>query len=212
MYKISILDDHPMVIEGLTDILEDYPQYQLTGCYTSVRDLHFGFKEQLPDLLFLDLQLPDGKGIYLADELLLKYPQLKIIVITSMDNLYLVKDMLSRGCRGYLVKSESKKDDVLKALEKVIKGGVYLPQSIHKELMEDIIQNEIKLKNQNAFLSMREKQIIRLICIENTSTEIAEKLSISKHTVDVHRKNIIKKLKINNMAQLYEAAQKLGII
>jgi DNA-binding NarL/FixJ family response regulator len=211
-YKISILDDHPMVIEGLTEILEGNTHYQLANSYKTIHELKLGFHDNVPDILLLDLQLPDGKGTYLADELIRKFPQLKIIVITSLDNLYLVKEMLSRGCRGYLVKSESRKDDVLQALEKVVQGGVYLPLSIHKELMEDIIQNEIKSKNQKVFLSMREKQIIKLICLENTSHEIAEKLSISKHTVDVHRKNIVKKLNITNMAQLYDAAQKLGII
>ncbi len=212
MYKISIIDDHPMVIEGIATIFQEQKKYELSGSFSNIEELKRAFKDNIPDILLLDLQLPDGKGIYLADELIHDFPQLKIIVITSMDQLYIVKEMLSKGCRGYLVKSECHIDDVFAALDKVIQGGIYLSQNINQQLMNDLLNREEKYKHQNIHLSIREKEIIQLISLEYTSKEIAEKLSISLSTVQGHRYCIFNKLNVSNLPQLYEAAKKLGII
>ncbi len=209
MIRIAIADDHPMIISGIKNILSDCDYISFSGAYADGRQLLLGLSESLPDILLLDIQLPDKTGDKLILEILKKYPALKVIVLTNFDSTLYVSNMMRNGAKGYLLKTADKKT-LLEALEMVQAGGEYIEPSLKQkvELIETGINRTIAAK---FILTAREKEVLQLIVNGMTNAEIAQALFLSVHTVENYRDNILMKMEVKNTASLVKKALTLGL-
>jgi DNA-binding NarL/FixJ family response regulator len=207
--RVAILDDHPVVIKGLIKMFADFSQIKVVAVYSNGSSMLADVATSQPDVLLLDMHLPDLEGPVLATSLLKKNPSIKIIVLSSSDLLIQVKRMLQIGCMGYLLKDS---DDltIIQAIETVYYGGQFLSPVLREGMLEDMFKNKHIEKKQSS-LTRREKEILQLIVQEFTNQEIAEKLFISPHTVDNHRISLLHKLGAKNTAGLVRIALETGL-
>jgi DNA-binding NarL/FixJ family response regulator len=207
--RIAIADDHPMVITGLQNMLSGYPHITIVGVYPNVVELLKGMKLNLPDVLLLDIQLPDKTGDELAPVLLKKYPQLRILILTNFNSTLYVNNMLRHGVLGYLLKTTDNKT-LVEAIETVYKGEEFLQPSIKEKIdqADKRIKREVSTKSA---LSIREKQILQLIVNGDSNQQIADSLFLSLRTVENYRFNLAFKLDAKNTAMLVSKALKLGL-
>src|SRR5690606_38095720 len=204
--NIFIADDHPLVAAGLTTLLKPYKQIRVLGSYMNAVRLMEGLRQRLPDVLLLDLMLPDRSGKELVADIREAHPDLRILVLTSLDMPAMISSMMRRGCRGYLLKGAGP-EVLLEAIEAVHRGETYIEPALRESLLQNVIQ--YKSKNEAIplpELSEREKEILQLIAQEYTTREISEKLFISYRTAENHRYNLLQKLDVKNTVGLVKAA------
>jgi DNA-binding NarL/FixJ family response regulator len=206
---IAITDDHPMIIGGLRNMLSLYPHIQLDNAYTTGTALMDGLQLQQPDVLLLDIQLPDKTGDTLVPLILKKYPAIRILALTNMDSMLYIHNMLRLGVSGYLSKN-SDPDTVIKAIETIYNNEQFLEPAIKQKLDQFALtmRKEAALK---PTLTLREKEILQLTVNGDTIQEISEKLFIGLRTVEYYRSNLLLKLEVKNMAGLIKKAIRLGL-
>ncbi len=206
---IAITDDHPMIIGGLRNMLSLYPHIRLDHAYTTAKELMDGLIQQQPDVLLLDIQLPDKTGDTLVPVILKKYPEVRILALTNMDSMLYIHNMLRLGVSGYVSKN-SDPDTVIKAIETVYKGERFLEPSLKAKLDQFAftMKKEAALK---PTLTLREKEILQLTVNGDTIQEISEKLFVGLRTVEYYRSNLLLKLEVKNMAGLIKKAIRLGL-
>ena len=209
MIKVAITDDHPIVANGLKKILAEHANLEVVGVYATGKAMMNEIATALPDVLLLDMNLPDLQGPDLARQLLKKHPEVKIIVLSSSDITVQVKKMLQIGCKGYLLK-DSDDATIVQAIETVFDGGEFLSPALQQQLVNDLFRN--KSQKSNTMLTRREKEVLQLITQEFTNQEIADKLFISLHTVDNHRSSLLQKLDVKNTAGLVKKAIENGLV
>lgn len=210
MITIAITDDHQMVIQGIQTMLHYEPDMVIRSKYNTVADTLEGLSQQQPDILLLDINLPDGNGIDLCKQLIGCYPKLKIIALSSFSEIAFVKRILGNGANGYLLKNTSK-EELIEAFKTVLNGGQYLQSEIQKKL----IQRSLGQKKTASFipkLTRREKEVLTAISEELTTQEIADQLFISIKTVETHRMNLISKLGARNSVGLIKIALEKGLL
>ncbi len=208
--KIAIADDHPMVINGLKDMLSNCDHIILTETYPDGVALQDGLKQALPDVLLLDIQMPGIPGDELAPVLLKLYPGLRILALTNFDNMVYVNNMLQNGVLGYLLKNTDQ-ETLIEAIETVYGGKVFLKPPMRDKVEQ--FRQQIKRKTSSKFaLTPREKDILRLIVNEYSNQEIAEKLFLSLRTVENYRLNLSLKLEVKNTAGLVRKAIEMGLL
>ncbi len=202
--KIAITDDHEMVLKGITSMLVNTSEIEIVGTYVNAQETLEDLAVNLPDVLLLDINLPDINGIDLSKQLLKKYPELKIIALTNFEDISFVKRMLKNGVHGYLLKNTDKLE-LVEALKTVLSGDVFLQKDIHKKLLS---QTTNKTNNNNLLpkLTRREQDVLTAISEELTTQQISEKLFISPKTVETHRMNIMSKLGAKNSVGIIKIA------
>jgi DNA-binding NarL/FixJ family response regulator len=208
--KIAIADDHPLVINGLHHILSNSADMKVVGSYANGDELLKGIAVTQPDVLLLDIQMPGQTGDELAEIVSEKYPAIKMLALTNLDNVYYIKNMLRRGVLGYLLKTT--RDEILISAIRTVYGG---KQFLEPVLKEKILQDATEAKKDFAaepILSRREKEILQFIAQNLTSNEIADRLCISKRTIDNHRTSLLMKLGVKNVAALVKKGIQLGLI
>jgi DNA-binding NarL/FixJ family response regulator len=208
--RVAIVDDHPIVTNGLKKILNDFSHLQVVAIYITGNAMLQDIGQSKPDVLLLDMNLPDLEGPELARQVIKKHPQTKIIVLTSSDITIQVKKMLNIGCMGYLLK-DSDDATIVQAIETVYEGGKFLSPVIQQRLVDDMFKSKQNDK-QHTLLTRREKEVLKLITQEFTNQEIADKLFISLHTVDNHRSSLLQKLNVKNTAGLVKKAIENGLV
>ena len=210
MIKVAILDDHPMVLKGIESMLEDSSDMELTDLYDRRAHLLEGLEKKVPNILLLDINMPDGSGLDLAKELSKNYTELRIIGLSNYSEPGFIKSMLRNGARGYLLKNTGKQE-LIEAIHAVYKGDIYLPRPVKDILLSDSIGHQ---PNTSFIpkLTRREKEVLDLIAREHTNSEIAGKLFISTKTVESHRNNLLQKLGARNTAGLIKSAMEKGLI
>lgn len=215
--KILIADDHPMFREGVRRILENEDSYKVVA---EARDGQEAIKliEQNPvDLVIMDINMPGLDGVEATRLLVKEQPSLKILALTMhREDRYIMK-MLKAGALGYILKDDGK-DKLLEAVETVLTGNSYFGHDVSETLLSSFMNKKVLAENQapsepKVNLTERELEILKLITAnELTSEEIANRLNISKRTVDTHRKNILVQLGAKNSVGLVKYAIKLGLL
>lgn len=207
---IGIVDDHVLILDGLEKMVGQFGDFHLWGRFRTAGSLMQNLEISQPDILLMDLQLPDLSGNELLRVLRNKYPKLKIIALTSMDSLFNVKDMMHHGCRGYVTKQAS--GDILpEAIRKVFAGEEYVEPELKQRWTDSIMKAE-RQRYQAGPLSLREEEILKLIALEFTTQEIADRLFLSQRTVDSHRYSLMQKLNVKNAAGLVRLAVQMGLL
>lgn len=209
--KIAIADDHLLIISSLEQTLQHSGYAEICGTYTTGAALIEGLKLNQPDILLLDYHLPDQTGAEIARYITYHYPEVKIIALTGFDRPELATEMLESGCMGYLLKSTANPDVIMDAIDRVNSGHVYLDNSI-REIYASFIRKANMNKEDKPKLTHRELEILKEIAAELSNAEIAEKLSISKRTVENHRTSIMIKAGAKNTVGLIKFAIELKLI
>ncbi len=202
--KVFITDDHYMIIEGIRSLLQDEKNIEWLGHAMTADSCLAFIKNEQPDILFLDVNLPDKSGIDLCKEIKTHYPDIQIIALSSFNQQSFIKKMMDNGASGYVIKNASR-DELIKAIDAVIKGDLFLS---HEAAL--IMHNSELTKI--PIITRREKEVILLISKGLTNNEIAEKLFISTTTVDTHRKNLLIKFEAKNTAALVRMAFEMSLI
>ncbi len=200
MYKIKVIlvDDHVLFTQGLAAALANENDIEVMATFSDARKALKALENDIPDLLVTDISMPDMNGIEFIQKLRRKYPNLKILVASMYEQM-----ISSKNINGYLQK-DSNTTEFIEAIKKIVFDD-------EKYFKKNNAQNIISEFNKN-ILTKREKEIVQLISKELTVSEIAEKLFISKLTVESHKKNIFLKLQVNTNAGLVRKAIVLGFI
>lgn len=208
MIKVFIVDDHQMVIDGFRLLLQNKNNLQVVGHALNAKDALGLISELQPNVILLDINMPETNGIEACKKILELNSELKVIAITMHKESSLIKMMLSNGAKGYVLKNAGK-EELIKAIKTVYEGKIYLDAAANDIVLNTISGNTKEFKRQtNPFptLSRREKEVLRLILDENTTQEIADKLFISFGTVETHRRNMLIKTGARNTAGLVRTA------
>jgi len=205
MIKLLIADDHNVLINGLQLILavrKDFKVIAVANNGTEVIDL---VKNERPDVILLDINMPVLNGYQTLEIIKSDYPEIKVIVLSMLNDKRNVLNMLEAGAKGYLFKDTDDKN-LFKAIDDVYQGAYYVSNGLEDILEEFLCHHKYPDKKNKHILSSRELEIVSLIVEGNTNAEIADLLFLSTRTVDTHRKNIFYKLNLNNTALLVKYA------
>lgn len=205
MKKISLalVDDHQIVIDGLMALLKGEHRYEFAFATTRPKDAIEKLKTSHVDILLTDVMMPDMPGNVLAKEVHKQFPETKILALSMSGQVDIVNEMINDAdISGYILKNVGKKE-LVAAIEKIAAGGIYFSESVLEELKKT---TERKKLNEEARLTEREIEIIRLIEKEYSNKQIAQSLFISERTVETHRKNIFRKTGTNSVIGLVKYA------
>jgi len=199
MIKVFIIDDHEMIIEGIHSLLIGEADIEWIGSTKFPDALMMVLKKSQPDILLMDISLPQKSGLELCKEVKEKYPGINIIGLSTSNQASIIKKMIENGASGYLLKDASRKE-IIMALHEVYNGRDYINFSV-AEILKDKMRNTAL-----PMLTKREKQVLELIADGLTNLEIAAKLFLNINTIDSHRKNMTAKFKVKNTAALIKLA------
>ncbi|MFI5294953.1 MAG: response regulator [Thermodesulfovibrionales bacterium] len=202
MIKIFLTDDHEMVRQGIRALLEREADIQVTCEAGSGKETLSKLTTLNPDLLLLDLMLPDISGLEVLEKAKKALPALRVIILSMHDNKVHLLEALQRGTDGYVIKGSSGAD-LMKAIRIVMTGRRYVSPSLTEYLLESMSSKRSKDSAAGCNkLTLREEQVLYLTAEGLRSSDIAERLGISARTVEAHRNNLMKKLSLHNKAQL----------
>lgn len=203
--RILIVDDHPMVREGLRLRMSTQPDLQVCGEAETEQQALVLVQEFNPDLVLIDISLKTGHGIDLVKQIKSRHPTVKMLVISGFQESLYAERALHAGALGYLNKQESN-DKVLIAIRTVLAGQHYFSPEITQRLIKQALGTPLEKKTSIESLTDRELEIFRMIGQGLTSGAIANSLFLSTHTIDTHRENIKRKLNLKNAGELTRAA------
>jgi DNA-binding NarL/FixJ family response regulator len=211
--RIFIADDHPVFRNGIKSVLSGCADYDVVGEADNGNTALKAISVMKPDIAILDITMPDLDGIAVTRRVAEEVPGTRVIILSMHADLNHPIEAFRAGALGYVLK-DSDPGELLKAVERVSSGGKYASPAVTEELLNDFVDVIKKEQSNDPFdtLSGREKEILKHIADGSTSKEIAGKLFISLATVKSHRNNIMKKLKVNDMASLIKTAIKKGIV
>lgn len=210
--NILIVDDHKLLRQGLKEMLSSLKKslnIQITEAASGAQAI-LKINQKDFKLIIVDYQMPDTSGLETIRRILIFKPRMKIIVLSNYDELAFVESVRDAGAKGYLLKN-IESAELLKAVTKVLRGGIYYSSEIVLKLLEN--ENQMPSNRFDKIkLTDREVEILKLIGMELSSEQISQKLFISKKTVDVHRQNLLHKLNVKNAAGLVKMAYQMHLL
>lgn len=205
--RVLIADDHKMFADGLVSILDRADGIVIKGVAASGTQLLELLATEPADVVLLDISMPGMNGDEAAKEIIGKYPHTRILVVTMHHTYDVILPLVRMGVHGIVLKNTGK-SELLTAIESLVSGRSYFSQDIAQKLA-----NHYRHEQQSGWvLTKREKEVLKLIYEGLSSAEIADKLFISHHTVETHRKNLLSKTGSKNATQLINMAIKAGVI
>ena len=199
MIRVYIIDDHQMIIEGIHSLLQGEQNIEWMGSTKSPDDLMLFLTKSQPDVLLMDINLPQRSGLELCREVKEKYPAINVIGLSTSNQPSVIRKMQENGASGYLLKDASQ-SEILEALQQVNKGKEYVSFSVAEALKKKGSDTSLPA------LTRREKEILELIAEGHTNRKIAAKLFLNRTTINTHRKNMLTKFNVKNTAALIKIA------
>lgn len=213
--RIHLADDHKVLIDGMKTLLNTVENFEVVGFSLNGNSLFEEVTNNQTDILVLDISMPEKDGIEVVKEFKAKGFPCKVIILSSYDDLKIIKEVMKLGASGYLTK-QCAGENIVEAIQFVSKGEDYFCNTVREKIFNTATKDNIKLNkykpNVLALLTEREIEVITLIALEHSGKEISEFLFISNNTVETHRKNIMKKLKAKNTISLVKYAIKNKLI
>jgi DNA-binding NarL/FixJ family response regulator len=210
MIRVLIADDHQMFVDGLKSLLvEEKEMYVVGEAKNGYEVLEICDQEQV-DIVIMDINMPLMDGIQTSRELSKKHPSVKILGLSMYNDRDYISDILRAGAMGYVLKNTGK-ESLLNAIATLQSGSNYLSEEVSKTLLSGFMKNHTG-EQMIEKLSDREREVLDCIASGLTTHEIADKLFISKNTVETHRKNLLYKMKARNTAELVNNAYKQRLI
>jgi len=203
MLRLIIADDHPIIVGGLKLVLENDSRIGSVNEVSNGEELIEWLTKNEADLVLLDINMPKMNGIDACGIIKKNWPQIKVIAYSQYDEPRFVKRLIKCGVDGYLLKN-TPANELFTAIDTVSNGGLYLSEDLPASLL--LGKNRKKSDSLFPDLSNREKEVLKLICAEFNTQEIADKLYISTHTVETHRANLLLKVGVKNTAGLVKWA------
>ncbi|MBS1926388.1 MAG: response regulator transcription factor [Bacteroidetes bacterium] len=201
--KVFIVDDHYMVIEGIRSLLQNEKNIEWLGHATNADSCLSFLKQQLPDVLLMDINLPGKSGIELCKEVNEKFPSVFILGLSTFNQQSFIQKMMDNGASGYLLKNATQ-EELMEGITTVAKGKTFLSDEASHSLRKE--------ETNNIVLTRREKEVLELIANGMTNAEIAQKLFVGVTTVDTHRKNLLIKFNAKNTATVIRMATQMQLI
>ncbi|SIO00391.1 response regulator [Chitinophaga niabensis] len=210
-HNIILADDHKLFLEGLIKLIEKEADLHVLY-YAHNGKLIMNYLDQHPDqqvdLVITDISMPDVNGIVLNNHIKETRPEISTLVVSMHTDNNMIDALIQQDVDGYISKNADS-DELLAAIKAILKGGKYFSEAIKQDYMNSVFNKE---KETLEMLTSREKDVLKLIAEEYTTQEIADKLFLSKHTIESYRKTLILKLKVRNLAGLTRYAVKLGLL
>jgi len=210
--RIVLADDHPLIREAVGSLIKDAPEFELVGEAANGKECLARVQELSPDVLLLDIAMPEMNGEQVARQLLQRFPKLKIIALSGYTDRQFVRAMIKAGAKAYVVKSASGRE-LINALRAVASGKNYLSPEVTGAVMtlwEDHAPNAEL--SEPSRLGRREREVLKLIAEGHRGAKIASQMGIAVATVEAHRRNILRKLQLHSAADLTRYAVRHGII
>lgn len=206
MKKIIIADDHQILLDGLESMLNGEEGFEVVAKCTNGAQVLHRLRENEPDILLLDINMPRMNGIEVTQQIRKDYPKVKIIALSMYKQPSYINRMMNLGAMGYILKEEGK-DSILEALVSLIKGEKYLSKKV-----TEIVQSQKAHAPINLGITSREQQVLDLLAKGLSTQEISDQLYISFHTAKTHRKHLMRKFQVGNVSSLLIKAKDMGII
>ena len=213
--RIHLADDHQILIDGIRTLLHTIPAFEVVGFSLNGNAIFNEVINNKSDILILDLNMPEKDGIEVIKEFSKKGFPCKVIILSSHDDLRIIKEVMKLGASGYMTK-KCAGENIVEAVHSVSRGEEYFCKSVREKIFNTITKDNPKLikqeANSNSILTDRELEIIKLISLEYSGKEISDQLFISTNTVETHRKNIMKKLDAKNSISLVKYALRNNLV
>lgn len=195
--KLLIVDDHRILVDGLKNLFENSDTVRVTGIAYTGKECRLALQKELPDVILLDINLPDASGIDLCKEIKEKYSEVKIVALSSFNEYAIVRRMMENGASGYVVKN-AMPEEIIMSIESVMNDETFLCEEI------DLLMR--KRSHSPVWLTPREKELLKHITEGYTNAEIAERMFLGVETINSYRKNLLIKLNAKNTAVLVRMA------
>jgi two-component system response regulator NreC len=207
--RVLIVDDHAVVRSGIRLLLEQEPDIEPVGEAGTGREAVFQARALKPDVILMDVVMPDQTGLEVLPTLLHEQPEVKVMLLSMQDDPRYVREAFEAGASGYVLK-EAADADVVAAIREVASGGHY----VHPELGARLVAAESRERKRadEDPLSEREHEVLRLLALGHTNQEIAQQLYISVRTAETHRAHIMQKLRLSTRAELVRYALDQGLL
>ncbi len=211
--EIVIADDHTIVRQGLRKLLEEQDCLKITGEAMNGLEAVTIVHKLKPDVVIMDIAMPVLNGIEAARQIKQSTLKTKVIILSMHDHTRYIRELLSIGVSGYLLKN-AVSSDIIKAIKKAVKGETYLSPSISNRVIEDYVGMNQKTSQDELYntLTNREREVFQMMVEGHTTKKISQMLCLSPSTIKSHRSNIMGKLKMDNISKLIQYAIHLGII
>jgi len=203
--KLFIVDDHYMVIEGIHSLLQNEKEIEWMGHASNASSCLAYLQRQRPDVILMDISLPDKSGIDLCKEVKEKFPGIHIVGLSTFNQQSFIEKMMSSGASGYVLKNATQ-EELTEGIKTVMTGRQSLSFDAATALRQVVTKSNVPL------ITRREKEVLGLIADGLTNNEIAKQLFISVATVDTHRKNLLAKFECKNIASLIKLAMQMQLI
>jgi len=206
--KLILADDHPLIREGFRSLLGKSADFEIVGEAENGRELVTMARELQPDIILTDVKMPFMTGLEAMEQLVKEFPLMKFIVLSMHEEREYIVNALKIGASGYLLKN-IEWPELEKAIKNVYGGSKYFSPIVTNILAETVIKPET---TEQAEITSREKEVLELVAQGNSTKQIADLLGISIRTVESHRINMLKKMKVNNTAELIKKALEQKLI
>jgi DNA-binding NarL/FixJ family response regulator len=210
MISILIIDDHPLVRDGIMTMVKDESSLHIVGSSRTASEALAFLATIQPDIILLDISLPDMDGLQLCEKIRSTNKISKIIALTSTNEAGIITGVLQRGGNGYLLKN-MERSELLDAITSVMKGKAYLSAAANDKVLEQFQKGTLASQD-TVVLTRREKEILHLLADGFKGPQIAERLFLSPLTVETHRKNLFRKLNANSVQLLFKVARESGLL
>lgn len=206
--RLVLADDHPLILEGFKSLLSKSVKFEIVGEAENGRELVDIAKKLQPDVILTDITMPFMTGLEAIEQLAKEYPLMKFIVLTMHEEREYIMNALKIGASGYLLKN-IEWHDLERAINSVYEGGKFFSPIVTNILAESVIKSETPEPGE---ITPREKEVLDLVALGNSTKQVADRLGISIRTVESHRINMLKKMRVSNTAELIRKAIELKII
>ncbi|MGG7549777.1 response regulator [Chryseobacterium arthrosphaerae] len=205
--KIALVDDHPMVLEGLAKVLSSVNNIEITQHFFDGQSLLQFLDHTAVDIVLLDITLPDIDGIVLCRTIKSNFPKTIVLALSHHHNRKIIMDMLNNGANGYMLKNVSL-EELVNCISAALKGEIVFS----RDVKEIIASPQLSGDEKSIRLTNREKEVLDLIAAGKTTMQMAQQLFISKFTIESHRKNLLQKFEAKNVAELIRKAADKGFL
>src|SRR3954462_3143745 len=207
--RVLIVDDHAVFRAGLRMLIDAEADMEAVGEAGNARDAVFQARSLKPDVVLMDVVMPDQSGLEVVPTLLHERPEIKILVLSMQDDPQYVRQAFAAGASGYVLK-EAADNEVVAAIREVARGGRYVNPELGARLVT--AETDERRRAEEDPLSDREREVLRLLALGHTNQEIAEQLYISVRTAETHRAHIMQKLRLSSRAELVRYALMHGLL
>ncbi|HLP78401.1 MAG TPA: response regulator transcription factor, partial [Candidatus Paceibacterota bacterium] len=210
---ILLVDDHQMMLQGLRQLLTNVPGLSVVGEASNGHAAIEQVRNLVPELVLLDIHLPDESGVEIARHILAEFPAIKVIALSSDEQLDIVLQALQAGISGYIIKQNGT-DELVRAIHSVIDNHLYLPQELSSAVIKNFMKfiPSAKSAQNGVILKDRERLLLQLVAEGRRNKEIAENLGVAPKSVETYRSRLMKKLGCAGTANLVRYAIREGIV